>query len=50
MSFFTTNERAEIPIGRLGKPDEIADTVIWMVKNAYVTNKVVAVDGGLFVQ
>ncbi|KIW04646.1 uncharacterized protein PV09_04391 [Verruconis gallopava] len=41
---------SKIPIGRLGKPDEIADTVLWMVKNSYVTNKVVAVDGGMFVQ
>lgn len=40
----------EIPIGRLGKPEEIAETVVWMVKTAYVTNKVIAVDGGLFVQ
>lgn len=40
----------KIPIGRLGKPEEIAETVVWMVKTAYVTNKVIAVDGGLFVQ
>lgn len=40
----------EIPIGRLGKPEEIAETVLWMVKTGYVTNKVIAVDGGLFVQ
>ena len=39
-----------IPIGRLGKPDEIAETVLWMVKTGYVTNKVIAVDGGVFVQ
>ena len=40
----------EIPLGRLGRPEEIAETVIWMVKTGYVTNKVVGVDGGLFVQ
>ncbi len=40
----------EIPIGRLGKPEEIAETVLWMVKTGYVTNKVIAVDGGMFVQ
>jgi len=45
-----TNACTEIPIGRLGKPEEIAETVIWMVKTGYVTNKVIAVDGGLFVQ
>jgi NAD(P)-dependent dehydrogenase (short-subunit alcohol dehydrogenase family) len=41
---------AGIPIGRLGYPEEIAETVVWMVKTGYVTNKVVGVDGGFFVQ
>lgn len=41
---------AEIPVGRLGRPEEVAETVIWMVKTGYVTNKVVGVDGGMFVQ
>ncbi|KIW14913.1 hypothetical protein PV08_07698 [Exophiala spinifera] len=41
---------ARIPIGRLGKPEEIAETVLWMVKTGYVHNKVVAVDGGWFIQ
>lgn len=40
----------KIPIGRLGKPEEIAETVVWMVKTGYVHNKVVAVDGGWFIQ
>ena len=40
----------EIPIGRLGKPEEIAETVLWIVKVGYVNNKVIAVDGGLFIQ
>jgi 3-oxoacyl-[acyl-carrier protein] reductase len=39
-----------IPIGRLGKPEEIAETVVWMVKTGYVHNKVIAVDGGAFIQ
>ncbi|GME28834.1 Short-chain dehydrogenase/reductase SDR [Neofusicoccum parvum] len=37
-----------IPIGRLGRPEEVAETVVWMVKTAYVTNKVIGVDGGFF--
>ncbi|KAF1840203.1 3-oxoacyl-reductase [Cucurbitaria berberidis CBS 394.84] len=39
-----------IPIGRLGTPDEIAETMLWMIKTGYVTNKVIAVDGGMFPQ
>lgn len=41
---------ARIPVGRLGRPEEIAETVCWMVKTGYVTNKVVAVDGGWYIQ
>ena len=29
-----------IPIGRLGKPSEIADVVYLLASNAYMTNKV----------
>ena len=39
---------AGIPVGRLGTPDEIAETVLWMVKTGYVNNKVVGVDGGIY--
>ncbi len=46
----TADAITEIPIGRLGFPDEVAETVVWMVKTGYVTNKVIGVDGGLFVQ
>ncbi|KAF2139097.1 uncharacterized protein K452DRAFT_232935 [Aplosporella prunicola CBS 121167] len=46
----TPQRTTEIPLGRLGYPEEIAETVIWMVKTGYVTNKVVGVDGGFFVQ
>jgi 3-oxoacyl-[acyl-carrier protein] reductase len=40
----------KVPVGRLGTPEEIAETVSWMVRCGYVTNKVIAVDGGMFVQ
>jgi 3-oxoacyl-[acyl-carrier protein] reductase len=40
----------EIPIGRLGTPDEVAETILWMVKTGYLTNKVIALDGGMFPQ
>lgn len=40
----------KIPIGRLGFPEEVAETVVWMVKTGYVTNKVIGIDGGFFAQ
>ena len=36
--------------GVVGRPDEIAKTVFWMVKTGYLTNKVVSVDGGVLPQ
>lgn len=42
--------RMRVPVQRLGRPEEVAETVCWMVKTGYVTSKVVAVDGGAFVQ
>ena len=38
--------RARVPVGRLGKPEEVASVVQLMVENGYVTNKVWTVDGG----
>ncbi|CAD6574068.1 MAG: hypothetical protein ASARMPREDX12_006371 [Alectoria sarmentosa] len=40
----------KIPIGVLGTPEEVAETVLWIVKTGYVTNKIVGVDGGMFPQ
>jgi 3-oxoacyl-[acyl-carrier protein] reductase len=34
------DDNTEIPIGRLGKPEEVAETVVWMIKTGYVNNKV----------
>jgi NAD(P)-dependent dehydrogenase (short-subunit alcohol dehydrogenase family) len=41
--------RAQIPLGRLGQPDEIARAVCFLAadENAYVTGQVWAVNGGL---
>ena len=36
----------EIPLGRLGRPEEIAGTVLHLVNSPYITGQVVTVDGG----
>lgn len=40
---------AQIPIGRLGQPQEVADTVVWLLSPAssFTTGSEVLVDGGL---
>jgi 3-oxoacyl-[acyl-carrier protein] reductase len=36
-----------IPVGRLGRPDEVADMALTILRTAYMTNQVVALDGGM---
>jgi NAD(P)-dependent dehydrogenase (short-subunit alcohol dehydrogenase family) len=38
-----------VPLGRAGRPEEIADTVLWLASDAasYVTGQSISVDGGL---
>jgi 3-oxoacyl-[acyl-carrier protein] reductase len=36
-----------IPVGRLGRPEEIADMAVAMLRNAYLTSKVISLDGGM---
>jgi 3-oxoacyl-[acyl-carrier protein] reductase len=36
-----------IPVGRMGRPDEVADLAVAMLRNGYLTSKVVALDGGM---
>lgn len=36
-----------IPVGRIGRPDEMSDMAITMLRNGYLTDKVITVDGGL---
>ncbi|KZS95302.1 NAD-binding protein [Sistotremastrum niveocremeum HHB9708] len=37
---------SKIPVGRLGKPAEIAQIVEMLVSNSYMTNKIIVADGG----
>jgi 3-oxoacyl-[acyl-carrier protein] reductase len=40
--------RARIPVGRLGTPDEVADLALAVLRNGYLTNQVLTVDGGIY--
>ncbi|NMI00927.1 SDR family NAD(P)-dependent oxidoreductase [Pseudonocardia acidicola] len=37
-----------IPVGRLGTVEEVADMSLAMLRNGYLTNKVITLDGGLY--
>jgi 3-oxoacyl-[acyl-carrier protein] reductase len=39
---------ARVPVGRLGRPEEIADLALAVLRNGYMTNQVVGVDGGMY--
>ena len=38
---------SRIPVGRLGRPEEVADLALAILRNGYMTSKVVGLDGGL---
>jgi 3-oxoacyl-[acyl-carrier protein] reductase len=40
--------RARVPVGRLGRPDEVADIALAILRNPYMTNQVVGLDGGIY--
>jgi NAD(P)-dependent dehydrogenase (short-subunit alcohol dehydrogenase family) len=35
-----------LPVGKVGTPEDIAETVLWIMKNGYATGAVIDVDGG----
>jgi NAD(P)-dependent dehydrogenase (short-subunit alcohol dehydrogenase family) len=35
-----------LPLGRIGKPDEIAHSIIMLLENEFVTGAVLDIDGG----
>jgi 3-oxoacyl-[acyl-carrier protein] reductase len=40
--------KTRVPVGRLGKPDEVADLALAMLRNPYMTSQVVSLDGGMY--
>lgn len=36
----------EIPLERIGQPEEIANCVKFLIENTYITGQVITVDGG----
>ena len=47
----TSNPRATpalIPVGRFGSADEVAETVVWLARNGYVTGQTINVNGGWY--
>ena len=37
-----------VPVGRFGKPEEVAEAVLMLVSNPFITAQTVSVDGGLY--
>jgi 3-oxoacyl-[acyl-carrier protein] reductase len=40
---------AKVPLRRLGRPEEIAEAIVFVVKNDFVNGKVLQIDGGLVI-
>jgi 3-oxoacyl-[acyl-carrier protein] reductase len=36
-----------VPVRRLGRPEEVADLMLTILRNGYVTNQVISIDGGM---
>lgn len=46
-SIFDADELAkEVPLGRLGTPEEIANAVLFLAENKYITGQVLGINGG----
>lgn len=36
----------EIPLGKIGKPEEIAKAIKWLIEDEYTTGQIISIDGG----
>jgi len=41
---------SRIPVGRLGKPEDVVEAIMMLVVNSYMTNHTLLVDGGMYPQ
>ena len=41
--------KEEVPLGRLGTPDEIAKAVLFLAENPYITGQILGVNGGAII-
>lgn len=41
--------KKQIPLGFIGKPDDVARTVAFFLENRYVTGEIIKVDGGMYI-
>ncbi|GHO83942.1 3-oxoacyl-ACP reductase [Dictyobacter formicarum] len=39
---------ARIPVGRLGTPADVAESILSLVDNSYITNQTLLIDGGMY--
>ena len=47
-SLFDPRELAkEVPIGRLGTPEEVAQAILFLAENEYITGQILGVNGGI---
>jgi NAD(P)-dependent dehydrogenase (short-subunit alcohol dehydrogenase family) len=41
---------ARAPLGRWGQPEDVANAVIFLLRNDYITGQVIFTDGGAFIK
>lgn len=44
----TEERRKLIPLGRLGRAEEVAEAAVFLAGNAYITGQVIALNGGMY--
>ena len=40
------DKAAKLPAGRIGRPEDVADAVLFLIRNPYTTGTTLFVDGG----